>query len=530
MAAAAVRVLREAYETDDAFRATVREFLKHTEPRRPADSQGQAAAEAPRQPAAVRGPSQAKLDLPLNVGGASVRVTATGSPDELRQAETPPAPPEAPPPIPTRFVGDASRPATTFEADLIAQRCRLKARAARWQYERDTLPREDLVAGDEAIIREAKSLPECFTWMCNPNLCRTRTREAMDLVAGAYEAVADAAELVGSVDLESPDETDFPDRPAVELLAEAQSMLHVILARVRSGSGIDTDQLIAFRLAKETGKRRRFYLHHLAQNDPADPAEHAALRSDIARLRSEREETDRQRRSRSNLVKKIAYEVGKLTELGAPLDPAGRHFVTVRETVDALIADGVAPSDVRLREALLPLMSLMSAEIAEEHVSPALRRVLDAIDDYLDRVDEEAEAETHEPAERHRDEVLRAQARRLAEGRHAVLLGGQPIERHRESIERELGLKSLTWLRVEHGKSFDAAERELRREEVSLAFVMTRWRSHRDGPAARAVARERDIPLIELPAGYNWRTVAHHLTEQAGDRLGEGNGEQEDDI
>lgn len=525
LAASAVRVLREAYERDDAFRAAVSDVLKHTEPHRPADGHARPSPSSatPRRPASVNGPSQAKLDLPLHFGGANVRVTATGSPAELRQAEatsSTPAPAPAPANTPARPSGEAQRPTTYFDAGLVARRCRLKARAARWQYERDALPRDEMVAGDEAIIREAKSLLDCFTWMCSPSLCRTRTREAMDLVAGAYEVVADAAELVGSVDHNSSEETAFPDRPAVELLAEAQSMLHVILARTRSGTGVDTDQLAAFILARETGKRRHYRLQYLALDDPADPAEHAALRTDIARLRAEREDCDRRRRSRDNLLNKVAYEAGKLLDLGAPLDTASRHFRTIGETVETLLAEGLAPSDPRLRDALLPLLPLLPTNLPENHLSPALRRAFDAVDDYLDRVEDDDEADPTSPSPRRGDDALRARARRLAEGRHAVLLGGQPIERHRESIERELGLQSLTWLGVEHGKPFDAAERELRREEVSLAFLMTRWRSHRDGPAVRAVTRERNIPLVELPAGYNWRTVAHHLTEQAGDRLG----------
>ena len=144
--------------------------------------------------------------------------------------------------------------------------------------------------------------------------------------------------------------------------------------------------------------------------------------------------------------------------------------------------------------------------------------MLGAIDEYLDRRETSAvEAELAQPVDAAGVlDPLVAKARQRVAGRSAVLIGGQPSEPHRLRLQDGLGLSSLEWVRVEHHQSFDAAARAIARPGVDLVLIMTRWRSHRDGPAARALCKERAIPLIELPTGYNLRQVAHQLVAQCG--------------
>ena len=116
-----------------------------------------------------------------------------------------------------------------------------------------------------------------------------------------------------------------------------------------------------------------------------------------------------------------------------------------------------------------------------------------------------------EPSEA--DALVRAARRRVA-GRRAVMLGGRPNEPARQKLIRGLALEDLEWIRVEHHESFDPAETAIARAGVGLVIILTRWRSHRDGPAARALCRRLGVPLVEVPAGYNVRQVANQVCKQ----------------
>ena len=528
----AIGRLRRAYEADPEIQKVTARLAKGPAAR-PVDGEPKPVVKVPAKPA-VKGTPVAQAALTLNIGGERVTVPAAGSPLELaRAAQSERAVAAAreharqQQAILSNGNGDSpydrprrEHPPAQFDADLIARRCRLKARAARWQYERDNLPRDELAAKDAAIIAEARELPDGFLWMCKADACRVRTREAMDLLAGAYETLAEAAELVGSVDADDPD-AELPDKETAQLLAEAQSMLHVMLGRTRIGGHPDPDQMAAFVLAREAGKRRQFYLEFLSQADTAEPADHADLRDEIATLRRDRQAHDRKRKGVDKLVGKIRYAAGKLLDAAGDageVDADDPQFATVQSALIELVNDHkIAPGDGRLRSELLRLVPRLPAALDPAALDPAARAAFDAVDEYLDR---QSPAPDEDDADD--DDPLLIKARPLTNGRHVVLIGGQPVEVHRRRIEEKLGLGSLRWVRVEHGESFDAAERELRKAEVSLAIVMTRFRSHRDGPAARLVCKDRGIPLVELPAGFNWRSVAHHVLDQAADRLSPG--------
>ena len=185
--------------------------------------------------------------------------------------------------------------------------------------------------------------------------------------------------------------------------------------------------------------------------------------------------------------------------------------LAIAATVEGLLAAGIPASDPRLRDALLGVAPLVPPD-----VPPTLSRVMEALDEYLDSLGEEDDLAVAEDrqGERQANDPLLSDARRRVAGRRAVLLGGRPNELARQKLELGLGLEELEWLRVEHHESFDPAERAIRRPGVGLVIILTRWRSHRDGPAARNACRERGIPLVEQPAGYSLRQVAYQICRQ----------------
>ena len=267
------------------------------------------------------------------------------------------------------------RPAEAFDADLVAKRCRLKARAARWQHEREGLDRETMIRRDAEIIAEARAIPDGYLWMCRADLCRTRTADAMETLAGAFEALAEAADLVGR--FEYADDADKPGEEAAQLLAEAQSMLHVAVARTRGGGGFDGDQMAAYIAAREVGRQSRVFLRHLALDDPADPAEHADLRRRVAEAAAAGHEADAGRRRFEKLLGKLRYAAGKLAEHGGDVPGDHPHLPALAESVAGLLDAGLPAGDARLAGPLAPLLDRLT-ELPEDAAFDPLDRALSA--------------------------------------------------------------------------------------------------------------------------------------------------------
>ena len=279
----------------------------------------------------------------------------------------------------------------------------------------------------------------------------------------------------------------------------------------------DADQDWVFRWLKEqTSERGVFLNRHMRLHDAAEPENYEELAGRIEAAKAKLSSLSKQRKQRDNLFGKIAYALKKLAADGGGTEAFSADHAQVAaidKAVTGLLADGLPASDKRLREMLLPVVGRLP-----EGVGPELSRVLAEIDQHLDRQHAEAEEESGD-GDGPEDELL-ARARELTRGRHAILIGGQPEEAHRQRLERDLALESLRWLRVAHGESFEvSAGPALSNDDVTLAIVMTRWRSHRDGPAARSICRDRGIALVELPGGYGSRRVAHELMAQASDKL-----------
>ena len=476
-------------------------------------------------PAGPEAPAEPTREVPLSLGGARVHVRAQGTQAEVeRAARSRPAFAElSPRPGPT----SAHAPAETtdkferyggfegFDADLVRGRCELKARAVRWQLERDHVPADERRRRDAAVIEEGRALPNAFLWMCQPGLLDRLPADEVEQLAGCFDALAAAAELVGPFD--PADDADWPDVADVRRLAEAQSMLRLAAVRADDGRN-DPDQIAAFIAAREFGRRAEHYLDHLSLSDPADPAGHAAFTKTVRAILAKRHAAGRDERRRAEGFEKFGRAASKLAMFQRVVPADDRDLRRLAAAARELTEAGVPPSDKRFREPLGDLLDRLPELPATESFAP-LVRVVGAVSEHLDA--QAAQAEEPEPSEvppSPQDEALAAEVRRLVGGRHAVLIGGQPVEVHRRRLEERLGLASLNWIRVEHHHSFDAAERELRRAEVSLAIVMTRFRSHRDGPAARAVCKDRGIPLVELRAGFNWRRAAADIAEQLGGR------------
>lgn len=420
----------------------------------------------------------------------------------------------AAPDYPARWTG------ASFEAPRIAERCRLKARATRWQNERSArLDAGDDVTDGDAQIRNLARNEKVFLWMISPTMWRERTPDSVEIVAGCYDALADAVELMALAD-----QLEREQEPALKLLAEAQSSVRAAVEDYSSTRRDEDQETVFFWLRRET-VNRRIYVEYMQLDRPAAPDNHPDLRQRIAALRRGLDESHDRSRKVEKLINKIGYHAGKIAHRSPdeplPTGPDDGDFDRIAVAAEALLGAGIPPSDTRLREALLPIIDRFSTAEEEDRLPSALSRVVESIQDFLDQQEAEADRraaeEVDDGSDPFADDPMITAARQRVAGRDAVLIGGIPSEPHRNRLQRGLTLRSLNWIRIEHHESFDNAEAAIRRPGVGVVFILTRWRSHRDGPAARRVCRELNIPLVESPGGYNLRQMAHRIVEQVPD-------------
>ncbi len=304
--------------------------------------------------------------------------------------------------------GDSPREATRagrsfnefFDAPLVAQRCRLKALAARWQSLRDRLPREVVRPVDEIVLDAGRELSDCYLWMCNATQARQRDEAAMETMARVYETLAEAAELVGPIDIPAieqvgddavPLPSDLPTAEHIQLLAEAQSALHAALGTYRTGGGFDADQMSAYVLAKEFGGRRRVFFRNLAREDRADPSQADDLRQRIAAADDDADE-HRDARVAASLAAMQEAVAQAVDEAGdSDADVGSPAFAKLQVALMRLLAEGLETDDPRLVQAAEPLLSVLGEEADATVIGDDLDAVLGAAEA---TADEEGDVET----------------------------------------------------------------------------------------------------------------------------------------
>ena len=406
----------------------------------------------------------------------------------------------------------APRPATGDELTLVppavlAARCRVKADAARVVAAR--LGGEPTDATAEGVDARAAALPDCPLWMLAADPVVRSPRVWADL-AGAYETAAKAADLLAAwgpvADTRGADLTDR----VLGLAAEAQSTLLYAVADVQAVRG-DYEQIQLFARVREEGRVRRVYIpRFMRREDPADPANwpDVARRIDAA-LADVRAVTGRDR-TRSKALDNLRFKTRRLAAGVADDDPD--EWRRVVELTDEVVAAGLPPSSVELRECLLPLFG----RLEERPELPSnVERVLRAVEAYRTQRATGAAAADGD-RDRYTPEV--AEAAGLLRGREAVLIGGLVRPDRRDALVEALGLAGLNWVSTPEHTSFTVFEAPISRPEAAVVLLATRWANH-DYQNVREYCDRYGKPFVKLPAGYHPNQVAHQILAQAGDRL-----------
>jgi hypothetical protein len=326
-------------------------------------------------------------------------------------------------------------------------------------------------------------------------------------LAGCFEAVADASSLVRQVSL-GPDISRELFERVLNVAAEAQSALRVSILRVDGPTDNDQAQLFGW-LRATTDEQRVFIPHFMRLDDVANPARWTDLRLRISGVRDEVEKVRNVDKQRKKLFSKIGYYLKKMNSASDPevLD----NWQAIVGAVDELVKMGVPPSNVQIRELLLPVLEEMP-ELPD--LPRGFQLFVREIDRYL-ALRQEDGADVSGPAQPKEDVK---QVARLLGGKSVVLVGGDCRPYAQEALKRAFGLDELYWIETREHQTIEGFEPFIARPDVAVVLLAIKWSSHSFGDV-RVFCERHGKPLVRLPAGYNPNQVAYQILSQCGERL-----------
>ena len=196
---------------------------------------------------------------------------------------------------------------------------------------------------------------------------------------------------------------------------------------------------------------------------------------------------------------------------GDPSADHGHDWHKVADAVSELVDDGLPPSNVDLRDLVLPIADEFPDDLP---VPKNLELVLREIDRYI-------AMRPAEPTVNGRDEAMPDELQRtreLLQGRSLVMIGGERRASSAEALEEALGLRELIWIETREHQTHAVFEPFVARDDVAVVVLAIRWSSHGFGEV-KAFCDKYGKPLVRLPAGYSPNQVAYHMIHQVGDRL-----------
>lgn len=242
------------------------------------------------------------------------------------------------------------------ELQLIEDRCRLKAKGARWAAERRRMInngadfRVEIDPKDRDIITLAKSIPDCFLWMNHPSGPSPANLNLFDDLAACFETLGDSVAALRNM---LPDAEAFPEvfNRAMDLAAEAQSMLRNAVYRIDGPN--DNDQNAVFHWLKRTAAAMQVFIQrYMRADDTANPTKASELSDRIRQCEKELGKAKIKDRERSKHMAKIRPLVRDLETTGDKAD----QWLQIADAVDEAVNSGLPVTDQELRNLLSPLL------------------------------------------------------------------------------------------------------------------------------------------------------------------------------
>jgi hypothetical protein len=249
----------------------------------------------------------------------------------------------------------------------------------------------------------------------------------------------------------------------------------------------------------------------MRRDDPADPAAWPSLQERVQQLEERQQRYKNRERRHKSFFNKIRYHLKRIADDSHPEDRA-YDWGKVIESGDELVTEGLPPSNIELRDLLLPVLD----DIPEDAELPKnFQLVLREIDRFLSsrptKPDPAIVAASSPEVRRVRD---------LLKGRTVVMIGGDRRPFSSDALIESFGLKELVWIETREHQTHTVFEPQVARPDVALVLLAIRWSSHSFGEVKDYCDRYGK-PLVHLPAGYNPNQVAFNIINQVGERLRE---------
>lgn len=424
---------------------------------------------------------------------------------------------EVVPPDLQKTVREAERPQVFLipitEADfpLVEARCRVKAEAARWSVARQRMFREgfrfrnDIEPKQQELIAKANTLPDCYLWTLYLGGFEDRW---IDNLAGCFDTAADAIALLRTVLADPPDTETVVQ--CVHLAAEAQSALMTATDYVSDKA--DSDQKRIWAWLRDWGEQRSTYIvRFMRREDRAEPDAWADVRSRIAAQEQRIHALRKRQKQQQKLLNNIRYKVKMIST--NPKKDTQDDWRIIAASLDQLVRDGTPPSNIEIRELLLPVIEQVPGDL-EENMPQGFQLVCREIGRYLESrpAAPEIEVAAQEPS------VEVEEVARLLRGRSVVLIGGDPRPQAQRVLQSALGVSEVIWVGSREHQSPEPFEPYVARPDVAVVLLAIRWSSHSFGDVKEFCAKYGK-PLVRLPGGYNPAQIASQILAQCSERL-----------
>jgi hypothetical protein len=266
----------------------------------------------------------------------------------------------------------------------------------------------------------------------------------------------------------------------------------------------DNDQKAVYLFLKSITQEQGIYLSEMCNDAPLPDLQEISARLQV--LNAHVQEVTSLEKVRQSRFKAAQYHATFIEKSHGSENDWQRMI----EEIDALVADGVPPSNVTIREMLLPLIEKLPETLPP---SAHFQRVLDEINTFIDGQDVEEAA-----VDRPQAIAIVIAAARMLRGKTVVLIGGERRLDAEERLREQLKLKEVIWIETAHGDSYKTFEPYIARQNVAVVLLAIRWASHSFGETDK-LCRKHGKLFVRLPAGYSPNQVAKRIMDKCRSQL-----------